>query len=171
MGGAAFKTGAQSVPHPISARQGGFWGRPSAVVPGWPCRPLWSLPPTCFEPAVRGEGGFCLLWLVPVFPEHRGPPDQELPLLLLKPWGHLQQERKVGVRARPSRARLHLPRPSRGPHALLKLDTLVGKTANAAFRAHLGHAGRHLRARPGRGVSASLPQSSLLGPICLPAHL
>lgn len=44
------------------------------------------------------------------------------------------------------------PRPSRGPHALLKLDTWVGKTANAAFRAHLGHAGHHLRACPARGA-------------------
>lgn len=34
VGGAAFKTGAQRVPHPISARQGGLWGRPGAVVPG-----------------------------------------------------------------------------------------------------------------------------------------
>lgn len=50
---------------------------------------LLDMGPTCPEPAIWGEGTLRFFWFIPVLPKHGGSPDQQLPFLLLEPWGHL----------------------------------------------------------------------------------
>lgn len=86
--------------------------------------------PTCFKPAIWGERFLRFFWFAPVFTEHSGSPDQELPFLLLESWGHLWCGREMCTseqlpgwvstcfQCAPVRPEDH--------HAFLKLNILLG---------------------------------------------